>query len=131
MIAPVPIVPDPPEQKVMSFPAFAVGTGRTITCTVSLSPQPKVFDNTITYCKVSGTEFPLVSEITGFEMLPLLNPVAGVHVYVYPAVGKLPKGALVPEQIETLLPAFATGKGLVVTTIVSLFVHPFKEVVKM
>ena len=76
-------------------------------------------------------EFPLVIEITGFEMLPLFNPAAGIHVYVYPVVGKLPKGALVPEQIETLLPALATGNGLVVITIVSLLEQPFKVVVKM
>ena len=73
----------------------------------------------------------VVSVITGFAIPGLLIPVDGNQEYVNPAVGNEPTGALLPEQMDTLFPAFATGKGLVVTTTVSEFIQPFKVVFKM
>jgi len=72
---------------------------------------------------------------TGLEAVVELNPVDGLHTYVYGAIGLPPNAVglppivvLPPEQIVTSDPAFAIGVGSTVTRTVSFVWHPFASV---
>ena len=80
---------------------------------------------------VNGVVPVLVAVVTGLDIVALLNPVDGVHAYVYPNVDGAPRVALCPEQYVVASPAFATGTGPVTTLTVSAETHPANDVVTM
>ena len=89
----------PPEQMVVSFPAFARTGIETVTTTVSASVQPE------TLVTVTIYEVVVAGLATGFATVVLLSPAAGDHPYVIPPLAA--KLVLDPGHIVTSTPAFA------------------------
>jgi len=75
----------------------------------------------------------VVGLAVGLAAVDELNPVDGLHTYVYGlvppvAVGDPPMVVLVPLQIVLSEPASATGAGTIETTTESIPTHPFASV---
>ena len=60
-----------------------------------------------------------------------LNPVAGVQEYVSPETDAAPINTLLPLHMDTSFPAFADGRGLIVTVTEFDLLHPVAIIVSV
>ena len=72
----------------------------------------------------------IVGLTLGFETVEVNPDGLLTQLYVFPATAVAPIDALLPMQIEVLLPVFAEGKGFVVMITLSLAEQPDEVCVK-
>jgi hypothetical protein len=114
-----------PEQIVVEFPGVMVTIGRGVTVTTTLEVAEQLLAFTVTVYVVVD-----VGDATGFAMFALLNPVDGDQEYVaFGAEDVANKLVDVPEQMETLFPAFTVGIGFTLTVTLAVAEHPLAAAV--
>lgn len=86
-----------------------VGSGLTVTNTVSFELQFAAFMTVTIYEYITGEPVIFVSETVGLEIIELLKPVVGDQLYVNPFVDAVPNCAELPVQKCTSGPVFAIG----------------------
>jgi hypothetical protein len=114
-----------PEQTDISGPALTTGKELMKSTTVSFPVQVLLVVVTMNVEVIAGFA-------TGFAMVVLFNPAAGVHKYpvtLTGAVGFPPRVVLFPKQMERSLPAFVGTFGEEEMVTVSQLAHPFPSVI--